>query len=354
MRPIQPSAFSYLLPQLVQGQSATLPTSGTTNPMQGNGGFSLQVPDGTVTGGNPRGLGAVDLQMVRTAATQVASGAQSFAAGIVNRASGAQSFAIGDSNTASGITAVAIGDRNTASGNDSVAMGSLNTASGIESVAMGDTNTASSSGAVAIGVINTASGGSAVAMGSGCVASGSNSFAVGQSNTANATVSGVFAGSYGTTRSIQGNTVFAASNAPIASAAGAQQTARLVMGRQTTDATPTVLTSNTSAAGTTNQVILANNSAYFFKGQVIANVTGAGDTKGWVIEGVMKRGANAASTTLVGAVTVTSSYADAGASTWAVAVTADTTNGGIKVEVTGQAATTIRWVCSIDTTEVTF
>jgi hypothetical protein len=37
-----------------------------------------------------------------------------------------------------------------------------------------------------------------------------------------------------------------------------------------------------------------------------------------------------------------------------LAITADTTNGGIAVTVTGQAATTIRWVVQIETTEVTY
>ena len=126
------------------------------------------------------------------------------------------------------------------------------------------------------------------------------------------------------------------------------------MGKQTTDATPTALASNSSAAGTTNQVILPNNSAYFFTGEVISGVTGGGNTKGWTIEGVIKRGANAASTALVGTPTVTSMYADVGAATWAIAVTADTTNGGIRVTFTGQAATTIRTVCQIRTTEMTY
>lgn len=36
--------------------------------------FMLTVPDGDIAGGNARGLGAIDLQYYRTAATQVASG----------------------------------------------------------------------------------------------------------------------------------------------------------------------------------------------------------------------------------------------------------------------------------------
>jgi hypothetical protein len=141
---------------------------------------------------------------------------------------------------------------------------------------------------------------------------------------------------------------------PIADALGISQSALLLLARQTTDATATVLTSNTSAASNTNQVILPNNSAYSFSGEVIAGVTGAGDTARWTINGAIKRGANAASTTMVGTATVTMSHFDAGAATWVVAVTADTTNGGIKVEVTGAASTTIRWVCRISTVEMTF
>jgi hypothetical protein len=176
----------------------------------------------------------------------------------------------------------------------------------------------------------------------------------GASNTSNATNSVCLGGSYGATRSIIGNFVASASNNPIAAATGAQQLATLLLGRQTTNDTATVLTSNNVVAGTSNQVILPNNSAYTFQGTCIANVTAGGDTSGWKFEGVIKRGANAASTVLVAAVTPTVIAQDVGAVTWVLAVTADTTNGGIKVEVTGAAATTIRWVCKIETTEVTF
>ena len=176
----------------------------------------------------------------------------------------------------------------------------------------------------------------------------------GYSNNANGRFSSILGGGNGNTRSIQGNQVSPASFGPIDFASGVSQSSLLVLGRQTTDATPTVLASSSAAAGTTNQVILPNNSAYFFRGEVVSGVTGGGNTKGWTIEGVIKRGANAASTALVGTPTVTSLYADAGAATWTIAVTADTTNGGLRVTFTGQAATTIRTVCQIRTTEVTY
>jgi hypothetical protein len=268
-----------------------------------------------------------------------------------NRATGSYSFigGGGDAGTAA--------NRNVASGDWSfVGGGQANTASGLYStVGGGLTNTASGIySSVAGGRNSSATGGDSHAIGASSAASSTAAIAIGFGNTSNGVSSAVLGASRGNARSIAGNTVFAASNSPTASVTGITQSAILVLGRQTTDATPTALCSNTSAAGTTNQVILPNNSAYFFRGEVVSGKTGGGDAKGWTIEGVIKRGANAASTALVGIPTVTSTYADLGAATWDIAVTADTTNGGIRVTFTGQAATTIRTVCRINTVEMTF
>jgi hypothetical protein len=240
--------------------------------------------------------------------------------------------------------------RNTASGLGSVVVGGgdgtatyANTASGAGSfVGTGVNNTATNLyTAVVNGALNTASAQYAFVGG-------------GYSNGATGQFSTVAGGTFGTARSITGNTVFGANFIPIAFAAGVSQAALLVLAVQTTDATATVLRSDANAAGTTNQVILPNNSAYYFRGEVVSGVTGGGNTKGWFIEGVIKRGANAAATSLLGAATVTSNYADAGAAGWTIAVTADTTNGGLAVTFTGQAATTIRTVAQIRTTEMTY
>jgi len=262
-----------------------------------------------------------------------------------NQATGSYSFigGGGDAGTAA--------NRNVASGDWSfVGGGAKNTASGAGSAIAGggyfstgfSANTASGIASfIGAGVGNTASGQYAsVIAGSNNSASGSRSFVSGE---------------FGNSRSITGYHVFSACASPIAvSPQGVSQTALLVLGRETTDATPTALASTTSAAGGSNQVILPNNSAYFFTGEVVSGVTGGGNTKGWTIEGVIKRGANAASTALVGTPTVTSSFADAGAATWAIAVTADTTNGGLRVTFTGQASTTIRTVCRISSVEMTY
>jgi hypothetical protein len=216
-------------------------------------------------------------------------------------------------------------------------------AQGANSVVLGGSAvaaTGTNSGTVG-GSSNTASASAATTLG-------------GTNNTASGSNSTVLGGGYATTRGIEGAVTLPGCNAPITTTAGVSQSRLIVLARQTTDATATVLASNASAAGTTNQVILPNNSAFYFRGEVICGVTGAGDTKGFFIEGAIKRGATAASTVLVGTPTVTSSYADAGASTWALTATADVTNGGLAITATGQAATTIRWVAKIFTTEMTY
>jgi hypothetical protein len=263
-----------------------------------------------------------------------------------NQATGSYSFigGGGDAGTAA--------NRNVASGDWSFVGGGMrNTASGISSfVGGGGTtgsgvfpNSASGSGAVVVGGFNNSSSGTGSVVGGG------------YSNTANQTFATIVGGSFGNSRSISGNTVFPACDGPITGNSGVTQAALLILAVETSNATPAVLTSNSIKTGNTgNQVILPNNSAYFFTGEVVSGVTGGGDTKGWSIEGVIKRGAGVGTTALVGTPTVTSLYADAGAATWAIAVTADTTNGGLRVTFTGQAATTIRTVCSIRSTEMTF
>ena len=277
-----------------------------------------------------------------------------------NQATGSYSFigGGGDAGTAA--------NRNTASGSwSTVAGGWQNRATGEASFVGGggsygggvSGNLASGTSAVAgAGYGNTASGYCASVLGgAGNLASNNVTFiGGGNSNTSQGDGSAIMGGYSGNARGIGGIHVFPACVQPISSGSGVSQSSLLVLAVQTTDATATALRSNISAAGTTNQVILPNNSAYFFRGEVISGVTGGGDTKGWTIEGVIKRGANAASTALVGTPTVTSTYADAGASTWTIAVTADTTNGGIRVTFTGQASTTIRTVCQIRTTEMTY
>jgi hypothetical protein len=238
-----------------------------------------------------------------------------------------------------------------------VAFGENNHATGKTSAVVGGTgNIASGTNATAIGgSSNTASGQNSIVAGSsGSQSTNSGSAVLGGTNhLSNGSNSSVICGQLGTARLIAANLVLSA-NIPVAGNVGVSQAANLILARETTGATATTLTSNSSSANTANQVILPNNSAYTFQGTCIAARTAAGDTSSWKFEGAIKRGANAASTALVAAVTPLVIAQDVGAATWVLAITADTTNGGIKVEVTGAAATTIRWVVKIETTEVTF
>jgi hypothetical protein len=279
--------------------------------------------------------------------------------GYQNTASGTTPFVGGGSvNTASGdYSFVAGGQSNTSTNtNSTVGGGEYNNSSGTSSTIAGGSSGTSSNTYTTVGGgrLNTASGLSAtVGGGFSNNASGQNSAIIGGSdNVANALATNV-SGASGTARSIVGNHVRSPSAYPVSTTTGSQQIGTLIVGVITTDATATRLRSDVNAATTTNQVILPNNSAYYFQGSVVCGVTGAGNTSAWSFEGVIKRGANAAATSIVQSV-VNLVGQDSGASAWVVALTADTTNGGLAVTVTGQAATTIRWVCKVETTEMTY
>ena len=173
-----------------------------------------------------------------------------------NQATGAYSFigGGGDAGTAA--------QRNVASGDWSFVGGGIkNTASGVGSVVCGGGNFGSGSSA------NTASAtASTVVGGYGNTASGFGSYVGGgSSNTASGNYGTIVGGANGTNRAIIGSQVSSGAGPISGASVGATQSALLVLGRQTTDATATALTSDVNAAGTVNQVILPNNSAYTYK-----------------------------------------------------------------------------------------
>jgi hypothetical protein len=241
-----------------------------------------------------------------------ASGTDSFAAAIANNTS---------SYGATGANSVAIGDRVKATGNYSSGIGRLNTVSG-------------SNGAGAIGQSLTVSGEGAFAAGQTCFASGAYSQALGNG---------------ASTQSIYGK--FAKASGFFSNFAD-MQTGMVVVVAATTDATPKVLTSNKGAASTTNQIILPNNSAYAFHGTIVARQQASAGTAcaAWKVEGLIRREGSAGTTVLVNSATTVLDNTPA----WGMALTADVTNGGLAITVTGAAATNIRWVATIHTSEVTY
>jgi hypothetical protein len=288
----------------------------------GSGALSLQVPDGTVKCGNARGIGAVDLQTNRSNASQVASGTTS--------------AAIGGSNTASANYCISIGNSNTASANYCVALGGFNTTSGYTSLAIGYNNTTSGSYSIAAGYGNTASSDYCVAMGGSNTASGYSSLAMGYKSHTNGISSKLVIG-----------TAFSGIS-------GAYQIGQIGVATITTDATATILRSDTNAASAVNQCTLQNNNAMAFTIEVVARNISTGMAGRWEAKGLIKRGANASSTTLVGTPTITLTNADNEA--WivvgAIAITTDTTNGALAITATGAASTTIHWLAKILSTEI--
>lgn len=352
---------------------------------------AIQVADQTAlssTSGNARGKAAVDLQIKRTSTNEVAagdyagilsgrrnrivsSGVSSVISGgqdnLMSTSTDAMTIAGGKSNTVSAhYGVVGGGTNNTSSGFGATVSGGINNTASIDgsTVSGGKNNISSSSGypTVSGGYGNTASGHAAcVAGGRGNTASGGRAFVGGgQGNLANESYA-VVVGGYSNTASgpysiAIGKQALSTRHGQIAHASGNfanqgdSQGCLFQLRKITTDATPTELFLD----GSSSRLVLVNNSCWMFVIQLCAWRT---DTKttgaGWFITGVIERTANAASTTLVGTNTSISTNQDTGALAWTVAVTADTTNGSLKIAVTGEAAKTIQWVAKVSTVEIT-
>lgn len=323
---------------------------------------------GRPTANNPFGALAMHYSASATGNTSMAigfsttaSGENASAIGYRASATSANTTAIGansgyqGSQAVSGSGAMALGG-SYASGSNSFAAAVANNTStygakGTNSVAVGASALASATGAVAISsAAATASAAGAIAIGGynySATASGIDSIAIGDDVQA-ATVGAVAIG-YGAQSINRGKLAF--SGRP-SGGIGLSQAGTTVLGRDTTNNTATALTSDGSAVGVTNQLTLPNNSAYAFTGTVVARQQASGGTASaaWKIEGLIRRENSAGTTTLV-ASTVTAIDNTPG---WTLALSADTTNGGLAVTATGAAATNIRWVATVQTSEVTY
>lgn len=130
---------------------------------------------------------------------------------------------------------------------------------------------------------------------------------------------------------------------------GRNQTERLCLGLQTTDATPTAMNLN---GGTTEHVTIPAATCWAVK----LFVTGTGATgavvSAWEMAAVIRRNGTGAPA-IVGSVSGTTAFAqDAGAAAWAATMEADAGNNALKVKVTGAAATTIQWTATLIITQV--
>jgi len=232
------------------GGLSWLTPSGSGGTVQGTDGNSYNIRSantGVGVGGNARGESSVDLQTIRTGATEVASGA------------GAATLA---------------GDSNTASGQNSA----------------------------------TLAGKQAVAKRYGQVAQAAGSFAVN----------------------------------------GDAQASTYVMRGTTTNASPVILTLD----GTSAKPVLDNYTTWMFEILIVGrNVSSlVEESASFMFRGAIDQRGTLASTALVAGV---GKEVHKDVSAWDADVTADTVNGALEIEVTGEVGKNIRWVAFVRTVEVT-
>ena len=175
------------------------------------------------------------------------------------------------------------------------------------------------------------------------VASGANSVAIGSGSSA--TAIGSFAVGLGANSRLFGQKSFA--NGTFATSGDAQQ-GIYVARNITTTTTPTELYLD----GASTQLVMPNNSLFTFDIIISARRTDAvGGGAGYRFVGIAKKDATAGSVTFVG--TPSKTIIGETTAAWDAAVAVDTGTGAFLVRATGEAAKTIRWVATIQTTEVT-
>jgi hypothetical protein len=304
-------------------------TGGTTNVglalvPKGSGPLSLAVPNGLASGGNARGANAIDLQIARSAATQVASGGNSIAIGANSTASNTAAIAIGESTASTGLNTISIGIGNSATFYDSVCIGKNNSAA-LGGVAIGWANTANNTG-VAIGQNCITSTNTAVALGANSVASGAYSFATGFRAEADR---------YGQRAHAAGR--FAANGDAIYS--------RSVVRNKTTNASPTTLFADAA------RLTIPAGKVFAFVAHVTGIKSDGSAVAQYVRKGCIKR--IGASTSLVGSIETIGTDHEDNAST-DVAITADDTNEALDISVTGIASETWRWVAVVEGVEIAY
>jgi len=329
----------------------------------------------------------------------VSSGTDSFAIGTDTDATGSNSLAIGkgaqataNHNLSIGLNASASAERAIAIGNNGVVAGSTystaighnsgtggsTTASGSGATALGgsraagadslaasiDNNTstygATAANSIAIGYQAKASGAKSIALsGENAAASGAGSFAAGgEYQTASGAYSVAIGGSVNTAsgeasyafgkRALAAQVGKYAYGAYLTSTAGATQGGMMILNAATTDATATVLSSDSNAAGSANQIVAASDTAITFDGSVTGIQNGAQAFGSFLISGLLVN--DGGTTTLVNSATTVIDNQ----SSWTVAMSADNTNNALAITVTGEASHNIRWVANIRTSEVTY
>lgn len=280
-------------------------TGGTTNVSvsivpKGTGAFTLAVPDGTTAGGNARGESAIDLQTLRVAATQVASGTRS----------------------------LAVGNRSVASHNDTVAIGSNCQSISNNSITIG-LNCLS----VATGV-----GTSSIAIGINCTANGTDSIAIGDSVSTSVYLTFAF----GRATTLDRPCSFGWSPGSFG------QANQYMLGQVTTNNSATTLFLR-SVFSSTDRLTLRAGVIWFCNALITGSRSDGSAVATYQRQFAIKRvGSN---TSMVGTVNVVGSDEAAGTT---IDITADDTNEALQINVTGISGQTWRWNALVFALEQTY
>jgi hypothetical protein len=286
-------------------------TGGTTNVSvsivpKGTGAFMLQVPDGTSTGGNARGANAIDLQTSRTSATQVASGSGS--------------VCIGRNCSTAHDTGIAIGlDCSTSSGNG-------------YGVAIGRSNAVNTTAGAAIG-------------GQQHNISGREGFiGAGSTHSVSGAGGAIIGGEYGVADramiQVQSCGRFAASG-------DAQRISVVLRGKTTTNTAVELLTAGFITSSTRLTIPSGKVMA------MLVNITGVksdGSAVAHYVRQYAIKNVGGTTSEVYAPVTIGT---DNAVST-SIAISANDTNDALKIECTGIASETWRWVASVDAVEVAY
>lgn len=316
----------------------------------GGGGYDGDVVSGNIASGRATTVAGGHGNEASVDLASIGGGDYNTAGGYVTTVAGGQFNIAGDygATVAGGISNVASvelafvggGAENNASGVRSVIGGGQgNNASGeYATIVGGQGNTVSGTGAVAMGTGNSSSGSRSIAFGGGVGASGDYSVAMGG-----------FGNALGNYSVSSGLNAYASRHGQSTHASGAfatigdAQRSDFLARKTSTDSSWTELYLDGSSAALT----IPSGTAWTY----VIHITGlssTGDVGSYEIKGAVKN--IGGTTSLIGSATVTTLAEDI--ANWDVRVTGDDTGDKLMIEVLGDDDTTIRWVASVRTTEV--
>ncbi len=272
-------------------------------------------------------------------------GSTSVAIGASASALGSTSVTVGASAAAGGSSSTSLGYSAAAAATSSVAVGVSATvnSSATNGIAIGSGAALNSSGAygVAIGVSSAASNGYTIAVGHSAQSTGGQGVAVGYGATA--------FGAYGTAlgtgarSSMNGMTSFGIG----AAASNKSQASIFQLAGTPSTTSETELLCGTS--GNTRILIRAFSMMAFRATITARNMSNVAASKVWFIDGAITMNTGASTTALMGTPIVTT-INGSGTDSWTATVSADTTNGALKVSVYS-GSTGIYWHARIDAVE---